>query len=166
VSVRVTWSAGPRLATSAQIRRAVEAALAHGGRAGMELDVVIVGQQHLRHLHEQCLGDPTPTDVISFDLSADLAGPAGELYISAEQARVVATRRGLDPRGELLLYAIHGALHLCGHDDRQPAARRRMRRAERAVLRALESAPIVGGRTDARSRSSTGALNRVRRRST
>ena len=40
-------------------------------------------------------------------------------------------------RGELALYVVHGCLHLCGFDDHGERPRRRMRRAERAVLAEL-----------------------------
>lgn len=153
MSVRVTWNAGPRLATTREIQRAVRAALAHGGRPGLAIEVVVVGREPLRALHASALGDPTPTDVISFDLSGGGGGPDGELYVCAEQARLVAARRGLDPRREFLLYAIHGALHLCGHDDREPLARRRMRRAERAVFAALETTSPRARTASRRARS-------------
>ncbi len=36
---------------------------------------------------------------------------------------------GVEPRDELALYVVHGLLHLCGYDDRDDSARRRMRAA-------------------------------------
>jgi rRNA maturation RNase YbeY len=36
---------------------------------------------------------------------------------------------------EVLLYAVHGVLHLLGYDDGDPASRRRMRRKEREIIR-------------------------------
>jgi probable rRNA maturation factor len=42
---------------------------------------------------------------------------------------------GTDWRAELVRYVIHGLLHLLGHDDREPAARRRMKRVESRLLR-------------------------------
>ena len=40
----------------------------------------------------------------------------------------------MEVEGELLLYLVHGALHLCGFDDRTAPQRARMRAAEAAVL--------------------------------
>jgi len=40
---------------------------------------------------------------------------------------------------------VHGTLHLLGHDDHAPAARARMRRAEREVLGALGRPCVFGG---------------------
>jgi len=135
--IEVTWAAGRRLVTDARVRSAVRAALEHGGREGIELAVVFVSDPELAELHGRTLGDTSPTDVIAFDLGEEGGGPAGEVYVSVDRARDVAARRGLDPARELLLYVVHGTLHLCGHDDTEPAARTRMRRAERAVLASL-----------------------------
>ena len=58
------------------------------------------------------------------------------MVASAETARREAAARGLAPEDELLLYVVHGVLHLLGFDDHAPADRRRMRAAERKALRA------------------------------
>jgi probable rRNA maturation factor len=146
VPVTIDWQVRPRLATNARIAAAAEAALAHGGRSGVELGLVLVDDAALCALHERWMGDPSPTDVLSFELGEELGGPAGEVYVSVECARRVARERALDPASELLLYVVHGVLHLCGYDDREPADRRRMRAAERKVLARLEPARRSQGR--------------------
>ena len=103
---------------------------------GLALSVVFLGDAALARLHGRWLGAPGRTDVISFDLS-DEHSQAGELYLSATCARRTAAARGVAPQRELALYLVHGALHLCGFDDRAQRARARMRRAETTVLRAL-----------------------------
>jgi probable rRNA maturation factor len=134
----VSWAVpGPRLLSEAEVRAAVAAALEHGGRPGLHLAVVFVSDAELARLHRRALGDPRPTDVLAFDLGPQGGGPAGELYVSVERARAEARARRIAPEGELALYVVHGCLHLCGHDDRRPAARARMRAAERAVLSRL-----------------------------
>jgi probable rRNA maturation factor len=140
VTVRIAWASRlrrPRGLGDARIRRAAEAALAHGRRPDLELGIVFVDDPDLCRMHAEWLDDPTPTDVITFDLGSDLEGPAGELYVSTERARAVARERGLDVVGEHLLYVVHGALHLCRFDDRDPRDRARMRAAERKVLAAI-----------------------------
>jgi probable rRNA maturation factor len=59
----------------------------------------------------------------------------GELFICPAVAVAQAREFGTDWRSELVRYVIHGLLHLLGHDDRQPAARRRMKQAEGRRLR-------------------------------
>ena len=58
-------------------------------------------------------------------------------------ARRQATQRGHDVRLELLLYALHGLLHLLGEDDRTDADFRRMHEKENELLRALGLPPIA-----------------------
>jgi probable rRNA maturation factor len=140
VPVRIDWQVRKRLGTNRALSAAAEAALAHGGRAGIEVGLVLVDDPTLCELHERWMGDPSLTDVISFDLGDDQGGPAGEVYVSVDCAQRVAKRRGLDPVRELTLYVVHGVLHLCGYDDHDPRDRRRMRAAERAVLARLEPA--------------------------
>lgn len=134
----VSWTVpGPRLLSEAEVRSVTRAALEHGGRPQLHVAVVFVSDQELARLHGQTLADPSPTDVLAFDLGEDGAGPAGEIYVSVERARNEARSRGLAPEAELALYLVHGCLHLCGHDDRRPRARARMRAAERVVLARL-----------------------------
>lgn len=140
--LEVSWTLpGPRLLSEAEVRAVVSAALAHGGRPKLQLAVVFVSDLELARLHGRYLADPSRTDVLAFDLGQRGAGPAGELYVSVERARAEARTRDLAPEGELALYLVHGCLHLCGHDDRQPGPRARMRAAERAVLSRLGYEP-------------------------
>ena len=144
MSVQIAWPEQAGLARpldEGQVAAAVERALEHGGRAGLEVSVVFTTDAELARLHREWLDDAAPTDVIAFDLGEDLPGPAAELYVSLERARLVAAERGGDAGRELALYLVHGALHLCGYDDREPAERRAMRAAEGAVLAELGYPP-------------------------
>ncbi len=58
----------------------------------------------------------------------------GELIVSVETALREAPQQGWSPRAELLLYVVHGLLHLCGYDDLTDEARPTMRAREREVL--------------------------------
>ena len=143
MTIEIAWAARtrrPRGLTLPSIRRAAQLALGHGGRAGAGLTIVFVDDAELARMHERWLADSSPTDVITFDLGDAHEGPVGELYVSTERARAVAARREIDPVREHLLYVVHGALHLCGFDDRSPRERTRMRRAERTVLAKLARA--------------------------
>ncbi len=146
----VAWTVpGPRLLSDAEVRAAVAAALAHGRRPGLALAVVFVTDAELARLHGRYLGDPSPTDVMAFELGGEGGGPGGELYVSVERARAEARARDLPPERELTLYVVHGCLHLCGHDDLRPGPRARMRAAERAVLARLGYAREPRGGTRA-----------------
>lgn len=100
------------------------------------LSVALVGDATMSRLHRQFLGVPGTTDVITFELEHDARGrpTAGEVVVCVPEARRQAARRGVRVEHELLLYALHGVLHLSGYDDLEPAAHRRMHRAEDRVL--------------------------------
>mgnify|MGYP000135595826 CR=1 FL=1 len=109
-----------------------KAACARAVRAvGPKLPVVVVllDDRAVAALHRRFFGERGPTDVITFR--------DGEICVSAETAAREARARGIPPLHELLLYVVHGALHLKGHDDATAAARARMRAAERRALRRL-----------------------------
>ncbi len=128
---------GRRPVTDEAVLRAAACALDHGRRPGLELSIVFVDDATLAGMHARYLDDPTPTDVITFDLGEEGEGPAGELYVSLDRARAEAAERGETLERELLLYVVHGALHLCEFDDHSDDDRRAMRAAEAAVLARL-----------------------------
>ena len=123
-----------------EVIQAVAAALRHGERDGLRVDLLFVDDPTLKELHEQFLDDPTVTDVMAFDYSQTEGAapdPEAEIYVSVDRARAVALERGEQARSELLLYIVHGSLHLCGFDDHADEDREEMRVAERAVLATL-----------------------------
>jgi probable rRNA maturation factor len=142
----------------------VRAALEHGNRPEISVSVALVSDAELAAIHGRFLGDPSPTDVISFELGDDGGGPSAEICASVERAAAVARRRGVSPASELRLYLVHGALHLCGFDDDAPRDRARMRRAEAVVLRmhARTREPRPDGKTGKIS-SAGGASSRRRK---
>jgi probable rRNA maturation factor len=95
---------------------------------------LLVGDRRMRALHARHLGDPSTTDVMSFDLAAEGAAPEIEVAINAELAAREGRKRGHGARAELLFYAAHGLLHGLGYDDCTPARRGRMHRRQAQCL--------------------------------
>jgi probable rRNA maturation factor len=121
-----------------RMRDAVRAVLEGEGVAEAEISLAFVDNPTIHRLNRQYLRHDEPTDVLSFPLSDPAAARlAGELVIGAEVALAQAAERGHDVQAELTLYVIHGLLHLCGHDDHDPADAGRMRQAERRYLQQL-----------------------------
>ncbi len=118
-----------------------QAARFNGGCPPGELSLVFLTDAAQTQLHADFLADPTPTDVITFDGDPGM-GSAGEICVSADTASAYTRRHRLDFSRELLLYVVHGWLHLAGYDDLQPAKKRRMRAAETRALRLLDEAGI------------------------
>ena len=61
----------------------------------------------------------------------------GEIFICLDDAVKQARAFRTTWQSELERYVIHGLLHLCGHDDLKPTARRNMKREENRLLRAI-----------------------------
>lgn len=126
-------------------KRALRAAVAvldanagrfRGGCPPGELSVAFVTDKALARMHGRFLDDPSPTDVITFEGEA-AHGVAGEICVSADAARRVAGAGAKAYTRELMLYVVHGWLHLAGYDDLRPHLKRQMRQAEKRALRLL-----------------------------
>jgi probable rRNA maturation factor len=106
-----------------------------GGCPGGDLSVAFLTEPALARLHGRFLGDPSATDVITF-AGGGPAG-AGEICVSVDAAVRHAGRGRPRLSAEIMLYVVHGWLHLAGYGDKDPGARRSMRRAEARAMRLL-----------------------------
>ena len=128
----------------ADLVRIAEAAARLAGRP-FDLSVAVMSDVEIRRVNRRALGHDYATDVVSFPLSdGDDPVLRGDLAVSRDTARREAARRGHSPYHELMLYVVHGVLHLVGHDDQSVRARARMRKAEREVLEHLGFPSVYG----------------------
>ncbi|MGH7178129.1 MAG: rRNA maturation RNase YbeY [Tepidisphaeraceae bacterium] len=111
-----------------------------------ELSIALVSAREMSSLHSTFLGKRGPTDVITFPLETDRRGriTGGEVVACVDVARKNAPRHGVPLRSELLLYCLHGMLHLCGLDDRTARQFSRMHRTEDQILARLGIGPVFG----------------------
>ncbi len=98
-----------------------------------DLSIVFLDDREMGELHGTYLGDPTPTDVITFPGDPDF-GEAGEICVGVERAEAQHNRHGQTLSQEILLYLAHGWLHLAGYDDQSEEDRARMRQGEKDAL--------------------------------
>jgi probable rRNA maturation factor len=91
------------------------------------LEIVLVDRATMAEVHGDFLGDPTETDVITFPYGEILVCPAVAYDAS------LALEATLDE--EVLLYALHGILHLTGYNDATPAARAEMHEVQAELLK-------------------------------
>lgn len=98
----------------------------------------------MARLHKQFMNIPGPTDVLTFELARDSRGRVveGEIVLCVPEARRRAREHGIPLAHELLLYAIHGLLHLSGYDDLTEADFRAIHRAEDRILKRLGIGPV------------------------
>lgn len=112
------------------IKRAVEAVFTEAQIAEAEVSIAVVDDGTIHALNRQYLAHDYPTDVLSFMLARDAQRLEGEVIVSAETAIRSAARLGCAAEQELLLYVIHGALHLVGYKDATSEQRDAMRKQE------------------------------------
>lgn len=120
-----------------RLERAVRLSLADSAYTVGEVSVAIVDDPTIHRLNCQFLGHDYPTDVLSFPLEDDPPQLQGEIIASIDTATRYAAEVGWSVADELLLYVVHGALHLAGFADKRPEDVAEMRAAESVVLDGL-----------------------------
>lgn len=119
-----------------QINEAVRLILNDSIYSQGEISIAVVDNSTIHRLNKEHLGHDYETDVLSFVWEADEESLTihGEIIVSAEMAGQVAKQFTHGHYDELLLYVIHGTLHLIGFDDKQPSCAREMSRQESHYL--------------------------------
>jgi probable rRNA maturation factor len=175
LNLAVTASAGARHVPF--LRRGLRAAHAILRPALRDLSLALVGDRRMAELHGRFMHVARPTDVLTFPLETDSRGrtTAGEVVVCVPVAERRARAEGIPLERELLLYALHGMLHLAGFDDRTDRDFAAMHRTEDDILTRLGVGPVFSApptrfsQQKSRSRSGarkTGAIRRAARRPT
>jgi probable rRNA maturation factor len=104
-----------------------------------ELSVLIVDEAAMTELHERWMGEPGPTDVLSFPMD-ELRPPSpvggtsgrggedpgpdpallGDIVLCPQVAAEQAKKAGHSAQAEMELLTVHGVLHLLGYDHADP----------------------------------------------
>ncbi|OJX61362.1 MAG: rRNA maturation RNase YbeY [Candidatus Kapaibacterium thiocyanatum] len=96
------------------------------------IDIIILDDKSIRRMNRDFLDHDYATDVITFPLE-DIP-LTGEIYISLDTARKQADDYGVTLVNELSRLAVHGALHLMGHDDATDEDRAGMHKLENRYI--------------------------------
>lgn len=109
-----------------------------------EISLAILPAKDMATLHKEFLNQSGPTDVLTFEFDHDPRGRAtsGEIVICSTVAKATARRLDHPLADELLLYAVHGLLHLSGFDDRTAGAFAAMHEKEDEILCRLGIGPV------------------------
>jgi len=103
------------------------------------VDILLVDEARMVEMNESLARHAGTTDVLAFDdgeLDPDLEiTHLGDIAVGVDTARAVAAEKGLRVRDEVVLYALHGLLHLLGMRDHTPARRREMVLAQAEAFR-------------------------------
>ena len=104
-----------------------------------EIDIAAVTSRKIAALNRQYLQHAGATDVISFDLSDPGQGLSAQIIVCAEVAVREARVRRIGPQRELMLYIVHGLLHVMGYDDTSPQLAEKMYARQEELLEAFLS---------------------------
>ena len=118
---------------------AVELVLRDSGVEEGEISVALLEDPAIRDLNREYLGRDRLTDVIAFALHEGGQPVLGDIYVGFDQAVRQADEMSVPLNEELARLAIHGALHVLGHDHPETDARfdSEMFRAQERLLREL-----------------------------
>ena len=122
--------------SATRLARTADRALVAVGRAGSDVEVLMVDDAQMRRLNRTWRGSSRRTDVLAFPLEIPEAQGRllGQVVVSAETAARQARELGVPVAIELDLLVTHGILHLVGYDDHDPAQARRMHQREQTIL--------------------------------
>jgi len=90
------------------------------------IEISIIDDKQITKVHGEFMNDPSPTDVITFDY--------GEILVSAETALSNSEEMQVSLENEILLYIIHGMLHLGGYLDSSNAEFKEMKSLQEMIL--------------------------------
>jgi probable rRNA maturation factor len=126
--------------SAAAIRRALRRTLAgRSFRGACSLSLVLAGEETVAALNARYRGIARATDVLAFP--SGIIDPEtatlhlGDIIVSLPQAARQAAARRATLESEVLLLAVHGTLHLLGHDHEKTGEKKRMWREQRRILK-------------------------------
>ena len=101
------------------------------GKKLSSLTYIFCSDDYLLNINKKYLAHHYYTDIISFDLSETKMSPTiGEIYISTDRVKENADGYTVSVTQEIHRVIFHGALHLCGYNDKTKAQKKTMRLKE------------------------------------
>ncbi|MFO8174091.1 MAG: rRNA maturation RNase YbeY [Longimicrobiales bacterium] len=98
------------------LEKAVLEVFRDGGIQEGEISLTFLDDDGIRTLNHEYLDRDRPTDVLAFPLHEPGQAIVGDVYVGYEQARRQSGAEGVPLEEELVRLAIHGSLHVLGHD--------------------------------------------------
>lgn len=106
------------------------------------VSLTLLTPRRMAALNREHLGHAGPTDIITFGFRDPAGAVLGDVYVCPDVARENARTFGVPLREELLRLAVHGALHVLGHEHPEGDARTQSpmwRRQERFLRQVLDA---------------------------
>jgi probable rRNA maturation factor len=104
------------------------------------INLAFVDDERIRAMNRDQAGNDYATDVLSFSYIEDggepIDGVIGEMVISLETAARQAEAAGTALAEEVALLALHGTLHILGHDHQTPEQQDQLQHLQRRLMTA------------------------------
>ncbi len=116
-----------------------------------ELSIVLVDEPTMSAYHQKFMGEPGPTDVLSFPMDELRApepdeepplGLLGDIVLCPTVTAAQAADSNRTPEEEADYLLVHGLLHLLGHDHAEPAEKKVMFDLNDKVIAAWASSRV------------------------
>ncbi len=134
IIVTISNQTGDSTVDESRLRSAVRHVLESNAIHTAIVGVAVLSDESIRRLNRDFLQHDNATDVLSFPLTMDCETLEGDIAISLDTATARAKDYDWEVADELLLYVIHGALHLVGYRDKSESSIAEMRAQEVAML--------------------------------
>ncbi len=118
------------------IKRVVKEVLDGEGKDAT-LSFAFVDNAEIKRLNKRYFDSDDVTDVIAFPLGNKKNVIIGEIIVSVETAVETAGNGRVNIEGEILLYVVHGLLHLLGYSDESREEAMIMHEKESSILKKL-----------------------------
>ncbi|MBU1995581.1 MAG: rRNA maturation RNase YbeY [Candidatus Omnitrophica bacterium] len=132
---------------TSQIKKIIKIILRHEKVSEVLLSVLFVTNQKIRVFNRKFLGRNNATDVLAFDstdeeVSYQVSQKSvkeinGDIIISTDAAIKNAKSFNTSVEQELVLYVVHGILHLLGYDDHSKTNILKIRKKEEEIIKIL-----------------------------
>ena len=103
------------------------------------LNINFVDADYLLEINKEYLKHNYHTDIITFNYSGKNDVLEGEIFISITEAIANSLKYDVHLGSEIVRLLVHGILHLVGYDDKDPADKRKMKKAENKLTELFEN---------------------------
>ena len=109
-------------------------------KSSAKISLLLCDNALIKDLNNKFFKKTNPTDVIAFPLKDKFNKDyLGEVVVSVEEAVKVSSKNGVSWKEELVLYIVHGILHLSGYCDKTRKEREKMERKQQKIVDLLFS---------------------------
>ena len=110
------------------LRRVLNEAYKCRGQMNGSVNIMFINDPEMAEMNLAYLNHTGPTDVLAFE-DGDIEDNQlilGDIAVSVDTAQRISYKKNMTYENELILYALHGLLHLLGFEDKTPDERKKM----------------------------------------